>query len=252
MKDLKLVKSVIFEGVSCDIYSDGEVTCMTSKQLGEALGYSTPRESVNKIVQRNPYLNDIEFSAEVILTSPSGLQNTRIFNEDGIYEVSMLAKTERANEFRGFIRKVLKSVRKHGAYMTDEVLKNAITDPDFLIGLLTQLKEDKEKIKELTPKAEFYDAVAGSSTAISIGETAKILNMKIGRNKLFEFLRENKVLMADNLPYQQYCDRGYFRVIEQKYSLPNGDTDINIKTLVYQEGVEFIRKLLIKNGIKNN
>jgi hypothetical protein len=74
---------------------------------------------------------------------------------------------------------------------------------------------------------------------------AKVLGIKgIGRNKLFEILREKKVLDRGNVPYQEYVDRGYFRVIEQKYTKPNGDTCINIKTLVYQKGVDFIRRLI--------
>lgn len=74
--------------------------------------------------------------------------------------------------------------------------------------------------------------------------------MGIGRNRLFQFLRDNDILMNNNQPYQQYIDRGYFRVIEQKYTKPDGTTHINIKTLVYQRGLDYIRKLLKKPLIK--
>lgn len=101
--------------------------------------------------------------------------------------------------------------------------------------------------KELKPKAEFFDAVADSKNAIQMSEVAKVLNYPgYGRNRLFEFLREKKVLMPNNQPYQKYVDCGYFRVVEQKYTKPNGDIAINIKTLVYQKGVNYIRKLLEK------
>jgi len=70
------------------------------------------------------------------------------------------------------------------------------------------------------------------------------LNMGIGRNRLFEILRDKRILMNDNKPYQTYIDRGYFRVIEQKYTKPDGSTNINIKTLVYQRGLDYIRKIL--------
>ena len=80
-----------------------------------------------------------------------------------------------------------------------------------------------------------------------MSEVAKVLNYPgYGRNRLFEFLREKKVLMPNNQPYQKYVDCGYFRVVEQKYTKPNGDIAINIKTLVYQKGVNYIRKLLEK------
>lgn len=113
-----------------------------------------------------------------------------------------------------------------------------------------QLESYQKEVALLKPKAEFFDQVADSKTAIEIGEAAKVLNMGIGRNKLFQFLREQGILMNNNQPYQQYIDRGYFRVIEQKYTKPDGTTHINIKTLVYQRGLDYIRKLLKKPLIK--
>ena len=102
-----------------------------------------------------------------------------------------------------------------------------------------------QKVLEMQPKAEFFDAVTDSKTAIPIGDVAKVLDMGIGRNKLFEFLRDEKILMNDNSPYQKYIDLEYFRVIEQKYE-KNGDTYISLKTLVFQKGINFIRKRLSK------
>ncbi len=64
----------------------------------------------------------------------------------------------------------------------------------------------------------------------------------MGRNNLFSLLREKKVLDKNNIPYQQFVDLGYFRVLEQKYTVPSGETKINIKTMVFQKGIEFIRR----------
>lgn len=112
MSNLQLIKSADFGGVPCDIYGKGNEVYMTSEQLGECLEYSHPRESINKLVSRNEYLREKEFSAEVKMTSPRGdTQNTRVFTEDGIYEVTMLAKTEKAKEFRAWVRVLLKSLR---------------------------------------------------------------------------------------------------------------------------------------------
>lgn len=103
--------------------------------------------------------------------------------------------------------------------------------------------------QELKPKAEFFDAVASSKTAIQMADVAKVLDYPgYGRNRLFEFLRNKKVLMHNNQPYQKYIDCGYFRVVEQKYTKPNSETAINIKTLVYQKGVNYIKKLLDKEN----
>jgi phage antirepressor YoqD-like protein len=94
------------------------------------------------------------------------------------------------------------------------------------------------------PKVEFYNAVTDSTDAIDIGEAAKVLNLEFGRNKLFEFLREQGILMHDNIPYQKYIDAGYFRVIESRYTIPTGETKISLKTVVYQIGLDYIRKLV--------
>lgn len=112
MNNLQIVKSAQFGEVQCDVYSDNQDMFMTSEQLGKCLQYASPRESINKIVSRNGYLKSEEFSSEVILTSEAGQRKTRVFTEDGIYEVTFLAKTEKAKEFRAWVRKLLKSLRK--------------------------------------------------------------------------------------------------------------------------------------------
>ena len=77
-----------------------------------------------------------------------------------------------------------------------------------------------------------------------MGQVAKVLNMGVGRNTLFEILREKKILRRNNEPYQDYIDNGWFRLVESRYQKPNGDTCINLKTVVFQKGVDGIRKML--------
>ena len=105
--------------------------------------------------------------------------------------------------------------------------------------------EQQRVIEEQTPKVEFYDDVAGSSDTIDMKEVAKVLNVKgLGRNKLFELLRDKKVLDRNNQTYQKYVDAGLFRIIESRYTLPTGEVKISLKTVVFQKGVDFIRKLI--------
>lgn len=107
-----------------------------------------------------------------------------------------------------------------------------------------QIEYQNKLLLEQKPKVDFFEAVTGSKDTIDMGSVAKVLNKKIGRNKLFDFLRENGILMSNNVPYQKFCDSGYFRVIETKYTKPDGSTHIGLKTLVYQKGVNYINKLL--------
>lgn len=119
MNNLQLIKSSKFGEVECNIYSDEKEMFMTISQLANCLGYAS-KSGVEKIFQRNDYLREKEFSNVCNLAvggtdklgAPQTIQETRVFTEDGIYEVTMLAKTEKAKEFRAFIRKLLKSLRK--------------------------------------------------------------------------------------------------------------------------------------------
>ncbi|MEA1972889.1 MAG: phage regulatory protein/antirepressor Ant [Candidatus Cloacimonadota bacterium] len=131
-----------------------------------------------------------------------------------------------------------------------EELENNQLPKNYIESLEKLLESEKEKQLLLTennkmkPKADFFDAVADSKTAIEMGKVAKVLGIKgYGRNNLFEFLRNAGILRNNNEPYQTYVDRGYFRVVEQKYNT-NGETRISIKTLVYQKGLDYIRKLI--------
>lgn len=112
MSNLALVKSEMFGQNICDFYqNDQNQIVMTSEQLGTALEYAEPRKSISNLVNRNLYLKNTEFSGDIKMVTPSGIQETRVFTEDGIYEVTMLAKTEKAKEFRAWVRKILKALR---------------------------------------------------------------------------------------------------------------------------------------------
>lgn len=175
-------------------------------------------------------------------------------NNNGVSDAYLIEVQERISKIKRFkhwvTSEVLPSIRKHGMYAVDELIAN----PELAIKAFTALKEEREKNKALQaenermkPKEEFFNAVTDSKDAIDIGQVAKVLNFPgIGRNKLFEILRNNGILKQNNEPYQKYIDCGYFRVIEQKYEARPGEIRINIKTLVFQKGVDYIRKILDK------
>lgn len=144
--------------------------------------------------------------------------------------ICLMSRTEKGKKCRQYLIDIEK------AWNTPEqILARALKVADQTIASLNS------KIKVLEPKAEFFDAVAESKDVISLAEAAKVLELGIGRNKLFEFLRKEKILQRDNQPYQKYVDLGYFRTIEQKYTVGD-EVRINIKTLVYQKGLDYIRK----------
>ena len=117
---------------------------------------------------------------------------------------------------------------------------------DRKIAELTIAAEAATKALEVArPKIDFYDAVADSTDTIDMGDVAKVLNIPgMGRNNLFAFLRGKKILMHDNQPYQEYISRGYFRTVEAAFTTANGSVHPVMKTVVFQKGLDFIRKTL--------
>lgn len=144
---------------------------------------------------------------------------------------------------------------------TQLVKKNILTLPDFtnpVEAARAWANEYEAKQKALTenaemkPKADFYDTVANTESLFSMADVAKTLDMGIGRNKLFAFLRDKGILDKDNHPYQKYVDAGYMRLIENHCKA--GDNDVVYKcTYVKQRGIDYIRKILLKErGLDEN
>lgn len=149
--------------------------------------------------------------------------------------ICLMSRTEKGKEVRQYLIDLEK------AWNTPEqVMARALKLADQTITNL------KLTVAEMKPKADFFDAVADSKSAIPMNEVAKVLGVRgYGRNNLFEFLRDEGILDRNNIPYQRYVDCGWFRVIEQAYT-KNGEKHINFKTLVYQKGVDAIRKRISK------
>ena len=168
------------------------------------------------------------------VTMTNGNETTEyILKLDVAKEISMLARSEKG-----------KLIRK---YFVE--LEKAWNSPEKVMARALQIAQKeienyKKEIEYQKPKVEFYDQIIDSKDTIDIGSLAKTLNIRnIGRNKLFEILRERKILDSKNQPYQTYIDRGYFRTIETSY-IQGGDVKIHIKTVVFQKGVDYISKIL--------
>lgn len=202
-----------------------------AKDVCDVLGHSNSRAATER-------LDEDEKGVSKVYT-PGGTQDMTVINESGLYSLVLTSNVPKVKAFKRWVtHEVIPSIRKTGVYVAPQV------DSKMLYQIAQALEEKEKQIALMKPKAEFFDAVANSKDAIDLGTAAKVLNMGIGRTRLFRTLREQKILNKDNIPYQEYIDRGYFRTIEQKYTKPDGTTCINIKTLVYQRGLDYIRKIL--------
>lgn len=183
-----------------------------------------------------------------------GTQNRNVMaiNESGLYALIMGSRMEKAKRFKRWVTAdVLPSVRKNGGYIKgqenmspEQIVANALIVAQNIIN------SQKAQIEVMTPKAEFYDAVVDSGSALSMEKVAKVLGIKgYGQNNLFKFLRQQKILDEYNVPYQTYMEYGWFKLIEQKYQR-NDKTMVTTKTLVTQRGVEGIRKKIMEYEAK--
>ena len=234
MNEIKIFKNEDFGEVRT-VEIDNE-PWFIGKDVADVLGYQNGSRDVNRHV-------DEEDRQKIMAFDGSQDRETIIINESGLYSMILSSQLPTAKRFKRWITsEVIPQIRKTGAYHTPKTYAEALR-------ALADEAEKAEALKKqnqlMQPKAEFFDAVTDSKQAIPIGDVAKILDIGIGRNKLFEFLRQKSILTSDNRPYQKYIDSGYFRVIEQKYEV-NGEVRINIKTLVFQKGIDWIRKQLVK------
>lgn len=156
-------------------------------------------------------------------------------------EICMIQRSPEGKKVRQYLLTIEKAwntpeaVFARALKMANETIEKLQSDNTILIA----------ENSEMRPKAEFFDAVAGSKDAISMANVAKILNVPgVGRNKLFEILRDRKILQQDNTPRQRYVDSGYFVVIEEKFNRGADEVGIYIKTLVTQKGLDWIRRIL--------
>ncbi len=184
------------------------------------------------------------------LNSQNKEQPMYIMTEDGFTFLAMGYTGEKASEFKEKYINQFNLMKKkieddqHNKFPIPQTYSEALM---LAANQAKQIEEQARQLDEQKPKVEFFDQVTDSKDAIDMGSCAKVLNMGIGRNRLFELLRNKGVLQRTNIPYQKYIDLGYFRTIEQKFSKPDGTNCINIKTVVYQKGMAFIRNIIAQN-----
>lgn len=178
-------------------------------------------------------------------------QQMNFVNEKNLYKVIMRSDKAQAEPFQDWVcGEVLPSIRKHGAYMTNDTLEKALTSPDFLIQLATNLKEEQrkrieaeQKIRSDAPKVLFADAVSTSRRSCLIAELAKILQqngIKIGQNRLFDWLRKNGYLCQKgqyyNQPSQKSMELGLFEIKQTTINKPDGSVLVSTTTKVTGKG----------------
>lgn len=252
MQELRVLN---FGGVEC--YEKDGVAFLKLETVARGLGFTQIAKSGNEVVRWErvrKYLEELGIPT---------CGDDDFIPENIFYRLAMKAKNEAAEKFQTKVAdEIIPSIRRHGAYMTEQTLEKALESPDFLIQLATKLKEEQEKNKKLEadnermkPKEIFADAVSVSDTSILIGELAKILKqngIEMGQNRLFEWMRKNGYLISRkgtdyNMPMQKSMEMGLFEIKERTINNPDGSVRITKTVLVTGKGQQyFINRFLGK------
>ncbi len=235
-------------------FTDNEIVLFCGRDIAEALGYAVPHKAIwdhcKGVLKRN-------------IPTAGGTQEMSFISESDVYRLVCNSKLPDAVRFEKWVfEEVLPSIRRHGAYMTPETIQKTLSDPDFIIGLATRLKEEQRKaalleatVRDSEPKVLFADAVSVSQSEILIGDLAKILKQNgidIGQKRLFERLRNEGFLMKSgmswNLPTQKAMDLGLFRVQEKAISKPDGSVLLSRTTRVTGKGQLYFTNYFLKKA----
>lgn len=243
MEDLKIFKNKEFGEIRI-VEQNGE-PWFVAADVTKTLGYTNGRKAVGD------HVDEDDVTKRDTIDTLGRIQQVTIINESGLYALILSSKLPTAKAFKRWVTsEVLPAIRRQGGYVTDEVLKRTLDDPDYMIKLLQNMKEDREArmraerdvrsakivveaqqaiIEENKPKVAFFDVYSRCKGSILVGEMAKMLVQagvktvtvlgevkKMGQNNLFAWLRENHYLgiRGDyyNKPTQRATELNIFEI----------------------------------------
>lgn len=224
---------------------------LVGKDVAEALGYSNTRKALADHVEA-------EDKGVTKCDTLGGTQELTIINESGLYSLVLSSKLPTAKKFRKWVTgEVLPSIRKHGAYMTQETLQAALLSPDTMIALCQQLKDEQCKRQKLEaahselqvraeimrPKAEYFDQLVDRNLLTSLRDTSKVLG--VGQQEFIAFLTKRGFLFRDKkgklMPTASKND-GLFEV---KECFNEKTAWSGVQTMVTPKGRETFRMLIL-------
>lgn len=207
-----------------------------AKDICDVLEVRNSRDALGRL--------DDDEKGVVLTDTPGGMQPVQVVNEPGLYALVLGSRKPEPKMFKRWVtHEVLPQIRKTGMYVEDSRVRTTFLEA--LEALVTTEKDRRQlehQIHSLTPNAKAYETLMSGNNAQTMAQVCKALGT--GRNRLFALLREKRVLMRNNLPYQQYLERGYFKVRQLAANQGNGRVINLTQTLVTAKGMDFIHSLL--------
>ena len=202
MKELKVIDERVVLEKEFRIYGTVDEPLFLAKDVANWIEHNKPSEMISNV--------DEDEKLKAIISHSGQNREMWFLTEDGLYEVLMQSRKPIAKQFKKKVKEILKTIRKHGMYATDELLNN----PDLLIEVATKLKE--ERAARIAAEKERNKLIHQSKLYTS-SEIAKELGMSSAA-KLNKFLEEKKVQYKLNntwLLYSEYSESGLASIKQQ-------------------------------------
>ena len=223
---------------------------LVGKDIAVILKYTNPQKAIRDHVDPEDRTVNETFTVNGTMAT--------LINESGFYSLVLASKLPGAKRFKRWVTAdVLPTMRRTGGFVSNEdmFVETYLPFADDAVKNLFKLQcqvinQLNERIRRDEPKVRFADHVSDTVNLIDMNEMAKLCadhGIRIGRTRLFAWLRAKGVLMAGNLPYQEYIERGYFRVKESVFEM-HGEIKTYQQTLVTGKGQQYILARLMREG----
>lgn len=217
------------------------------------LGISEVAKSGNTVVKWtriNKYLG-IDTSVD------NRIKRGDFITEPQFYKLAIKANNETAEKFQDWVTsEVLPAIRKHGTYMTDQTIEEVLTNPDTIIRLATDLKNERreklmlaQQVTELKPKADYTDLILSNKTLVTITFIAKDYGMSgLAMNKLLHDLGVQYSQSGVWLLYAKHQTKGWTQSETTEVVRKDGSKKLVMNTKWTQKGRLGLYELLKDNG----
>ena len=234
---------MMFEGYNVEVFEYEGKVLFNPYHVGECLGIAdvTVRRHIQDM-NENQVVNMKNSDVQKMNIRKLNNRGENFLTEKGVYFLVFRSKKEEALRFQDWVTdEVLPSIRQNGGYiMTDENMSDEeIMARALLVAQATiekknkELEEKEKQIQILEPKANAYDEFLDRDGLIDVESFSKCLGIeKLGRNNMYKWLRDSKILMSNNIPYQQFINQKFFVIKPNGYHKVHGEIIEDFKSMI--------------------
>lgn len=220
---------------------------MSSLELREVIN-AARREFSEPVVENSHFIKRVENELDGELGESKIFRHPQSGAEMKFYDLTIEQCTlVGMRESKGVRRQVVAKLKEKDR---PRQLSKAEMTLMVISDLQNEIEQQRALIEQQKPAVDFAKRIASAEKGVHLGNFAK--SVGLGPRKIFEILREQRVLMSNgarrNLPYQEFVERGYFTVRQSTYET-NAETRISHTPLVTGKGEQWLTNRLISSGV---